>query len=240
MIALTIIFSIILIIIIFLNCPVTAEISYFNKEFSLKVKYLFLTLYPIKEKPPKPEKKKKVKPQKTEKAPPKVKNPPAKAENIPPQEPSQEPPKIPPQSKKSNLQKEELLEKIAMVKNLLKSSKKAFHRLIKGIKISDIAVDFDVANEDAAEAAIGYGKVNMVVYNIISFLRTYFTVSIKWINISCKYNSSESKYDGSCTVKLRPATALLAGISMLAHFAVNTYKMKKQENAEKKVPQTAN
>nr|HNX64383.1 hypothetical protein [Oscillospiraceae bacterium] len=67
MTALYIIGGIILLIAILLNIPVRAELSYINSEFDAKVKYLWFTLYPVKERPPKPEKKKKAK-----KAPPKI------------------------------------------------------------------------------------------------------------------------------------------------------------------------
>ncbi|MGN0689963.1 MAG: hypothetical protein ACI4KH_06055, partial [Oscillospiraceae bacterium] len=50
MLALYIIGGIILFIAILLHCPVRAKISYIDKQFDLSVKYLFFTLYPLKQK----------------------------------------------------------------------------------------------------------------------------------------------------------------------------------------------
>ncbi|MBQ7958649.1 MAG: hypothetical protein IJ330_02935, partial [Oscillospiraceae bacterium] len=56
MIALYIIGGIILFIAILLHCPVRAKISFIDKKFDISVKYLFFTIYPMKEKKPKKKK----------------------------------------------------------------------------------------------------------------------------------------------------------------------------------------
>ena len=245
MIALWIICGIVLIITILLNCPVTADLSYINKVFDVHVKYLFINIYPVKEKP---EKKRKVKKEKKEKQK-KLKQTELnentslieqneststfnndKYEDINLEEDETEKYINKKNSKEEfEKKKDEIFEKIEFFKMILESSKKGARRLIKNIKISDIDINFIVANEDAYQAAIGYGKVNMVTYNVISFLRSFFNISIKEINIFCKYNNNESKYDGRCRVKLRPITVLLSGISIFYHYLINTSKNKKEK-----------
>ncbi len=68
---------------------------------------------------------------------------------------------------------------------------KGLRRLCKNIHIYKIKLDFIVANEDAYEAALGYGKANILVYNVIAFLHIFFNVNIDHVNITCGYNSSE-------------------------------------------------
>ena len=233
MTALYIIGGIILLIAVLLNIPVRAELSYINSEFDAKVKYLWFTLYPVKERPPKPEKKKKAK---KEKAPPKIeaceiaeytgekKIQERKAEEDTPLKKKSKKPK-----EKHSLDKDGLSEKIELIKMIIRSSKKGFRRLMRDIKIHDIALDFFVADEDAYEAAMNYGKINMAVYNSIAFLRTFFNVTIDHVNISVRFNSSDSAYDGSLKLKIRPYTAFLASSSIFLKFLVNNYKDKKEK-----------
>lgn len=244
MIALYIIGGILLVLIILLNFPVFAELKYYGGKFDVKVKYLWLTLYPSKPKKPKKEKPRKV----------------DKAELDTPVVQEEEPTEISPIEEvdltdnaetasegnkklskaekkrekrrakaEKQRKKDDLKEKIKLIKMILVSSKKGLKRILKGIYISEILIDFTVADEDAANAAINYGKISAAVYDGVAFLRTFFTVSIREITVNCKYNSNESSYDGECSVKLRPATVLLAALSILWHLLIQYIKMKQEE-----------
>ena len=59
MIALIIIAALIFIILLTVNIPVEAYIKFYGGKADIKVKYLFLSLYPKKEKPPKKKKRQK-------------------------------------------------------------------------------------------------------------------------------------------------------------------------------------
>lgn len=239
MIALYIIGGILLVIVILLNLPVSAELKYYGGQFSIKVKYLWLTLYP-----PKPKKEKVKKAKKSEQVitseTHETEQPPETADieeidmtgekDISPEEKK----KLSKAEKKrakarKKREKEELKEKIKLIKMVLVSSKKGLKRILKGIYISDILVDITVADEDAAKAAINYGKISAAVYDGIAFLRTFFTVSIQKITVNCIYNSSTSSYEGECTVRLRPATVLVAAVSILWHLLIQYIKMKQEE-----------
>lgn len=246
MIALYIIGGIILFIAILLHCPVRAKISFIDKKFDMSVKYLFFTIYPMKEKKPnkKKIKQKKKTAEKKEVVSEEIKEETSTSEKEEETEekPSSEPPPIPSEKKKKEKKpkltkeekeerKKELLEKIELVKMILASAGKGLKKLLSAIKLYDIAIDIDVANEDAYEAAIGYGRMNMIVYNVISFLRTFFTVSIDHVKINCVYNSDKSKYDAAVNIHAIPSTILCAAIIIGTKFLV-LYQRKKR--ADKK------
>jgi hypothetical protein len=247
LIALYIIGGIILFIAILLHCPVRAKISFIDKKFDISVKYLFFTIYPMKEKKPK---KKKIKNKKKKKSEDEKKAVSEETKEVSEEKteeteekPSSEPPPIPADKKKKKEKKpkltkeekeerkKELLEKIELVKMILASASKGLKKLLSAIKLYDIAIDIDVANEDAYEAAIGYGRMNMIVYNAISFLRTFFTVSIDHVKINCVYNSDKSKYDAAVNIHAIPSTILCAAIIIGTKFLV-LYQRKKR--ADKK------
>ena len=245
MIALYIIGGIILFIAILLHCPVRAKISFIDKKFDISVKYLFFTIYPMKEKKPK---KKKIKNKKKKKSEDEKKavSEETKEETLSSEngeetkeKSSSEPPPIPDKKKKEKKpkltkeeteeRKKELLEKIELVKMILASASKGLKKLLSAIRLYDIAIDIDVANEDAYEAAIGYGRMNMIVYNAISFLRTFFTVSIDHIKINCVYNSDKSKYDAAVNIHAIPSTILCAAIIIGTKFLVLYQKKKRAD-----------
>lgn len=245
MVALLIIAGIILIIAILLNCPLRAFVSYYGGKPEIKVKYLFLTLYPQKERKPKKKKsRKKVKPAKSDK---KAKQPPAQVkpaeqtekkeapeENVSREKPvsdTEKKPNVKPDTDTSEEKESisdklegitgqlgELKEKWELLKVILQASKKGLRRILRNIRFYDIQLDFIVADEDAYEAAMKYGKVNAAVYGGISFLRTFFTISLKKINIQCLFNSPKSSYEGGFTVYVTPAVVLTAGIGIAVRF----------------------
>ncbi|MCX7658503.1 MAG: DUF2953 domain-containing protein [Oscillospiraceae bacterium] len=231
MIALWIIGGILLLFAILLNCPIIAEIKYLGAIFEIKVKYIGFIVYPPKKKPDGEEKLKspeaEVSPKEAVSSGIKSSKKTVKAVQKDISKKSTHGKKA--KHKEGKNDKGDLLEKIKAVKVILESSKKGLRRLVKGIRICDINLDFAVADEDAYNAAINYGIVNTAVFNVISFLRTFFTVSIEKINIICRFNSSQSNYDGSCKVKLRPITAILAAGSIYFHYLANTKKYKKEK-----------
>lgn len=231
MVALWIIGGILLIFAILLNCPIIAEIKYLGAVFEIKVKYIGFIVYPPKKKPDGEEKlespEAEVSPKEAASSGIKSSKKTVKAVQKDISKKSTNGKKAKHKEKKND--KSDLLEKIEAVKVILESSKKGLRRLVKGIRICDINLDFAVADEDAYNAAINYGIVNTAVFNVISFLRIFFTVSIEKINIICRFNSSQSNYDGSCKVKLRPITAILAAGSIYFHYLANTKKYKKEQ-----------
>ncbi|MCM1525016.1 MAG: hypothetical protein NC120_11215, partial [Ruminococcus sp.] len=90
----------------------------------------------------------------------------------------------------------------------------------KKLRIDDIKLDFAAASEDAAEAAILYGKLNAAVYNAISAVRCFISISLISVNIDCLYNTPAEKcrYDGECRIKLRPVSLISAILAVLLRY----------------------
>ncbi|NLK70505.1 MAG: DUF2953 domain-containing protein [Clostridiales bacterium] len=130
--------------------------------------------------------------------------------------------------------KVELLEKIKLIKDLIYASKKGIKRILKGIYIKDIFIDFTISDEDAYECAMKYGKMNILVYNVLGFLSSYFKVSKKSIAILCRFNEKDSIYNFSFNVKLKLGTAIVSVLGMILTFFVNNIRSEKEEKNQNK------
>lgn len=243
MTALLIIAGIVLLIAVLLNCPVRAELSYLDGVPKFSVWYLCFMVYPMKKR--KPKRKRKAKKRKSVPDEKNSDNIPQSADTKPVthEDAEEDKPsvsdrlrgkldevraeqnatdeKLSGDEKKPDklAQLKEMLEKAKLVWN---ASKGGIRYLFRHIRIYDISLDIVTADEDAYEAAMKYGRMNSYVYGGISLLRTFFTISLKKINIQCRFNSTESKYNLSCCVRVTPATALLAAISVLAKYVLLT------------------
>ena len=169
---------------------VTIVIDAKDNNYTVKARYGFLrfNIYPSKKKPKKPKTKKKAKP-KAEKAPSKKK----------------------PVKKK----KHKLSDYLELAKKVLPRTGKITRKLLSHIRFTDIIADFVIADEDAAETAIKYGKVSAITGNTIAWLSTFFTVSVKRVSISCNFDLKESQYDGHAVIKLRLIWPIVSGFSMI-------------------------
>ncbi|MBP1547144.1 MAG: hypothetical protein J6A37_11160 [Oscillospiraceae bacterium] len=105
---------------------------------------------------------------------------------------------------------DELEEKKNQIQLLLELILPPLKKLGGKIRIDDLLIDFAAADEDAAKAAISYGRLGAAVYNLISAIRQYIRITILSVNISCLYNtpSEKSRYDGELKIRLRPASVL--------------------------------
>lgn len=238
MTVLIIIAVIIFLILLTLNIPVEAYIRFYGGKLDIKVRYLFLSIYPRKEKPPKKAKKK----HKKNKEYPTIPNDDtaekeqtdtaeattdtsdtktAPADNIPAAEKKERPPKPkadkPPLLDRINDKLDELSEKKNSVSLLMELIGEPLKRFGGKLRIDDVIIDCAAADEDAAKAAVFYGTIGSAVYNTISFIRQFAAMSVKSVNISCLYNtpSDKSRFDGECKLHLRPASLVNAIFAVL-------------------------
>lgn len=238
MTVLIIIAVIIFLILLTLNIPVEAYIRFYGGKLDIKVRYLFLSIYPRKEKPPKKAKKK----HKKNKEYPTIPNDDtaekeqtdtaeattdtsdtktAPADDIPAAEKKERPPKQksdkPPLLDRINDKLDELSEKKNSVSLLMELIGEPLKRFGGKLRIDDVIIDCAAADEDAAKAAVFYGTVGSAVYNTISFIRQFAAMSVKSVNISCLYNtpSDKSRFDGECKLHLRPASLVNAIFAVL-------------------------
>ena len=259
MIVLYIILSIILIIFILLHFSIVFYVNASDKETDVKVKFVFLKLYPLKEKDKKSKRMSKRKKKKLEKELQKEKtdyesllkkvkidNPDILIQNHTSEESTKESKDTScdtdkdkseeKQEKESDENKEKLTDKIDDLKNKWESikpyiplGKKAVKKLIKAIRIRGLRLDLSVADPDAYECAMLYGKTNIAVYNVLGILTRFFSVSIEHININCRFNSDETEYDFFCKIKIRPSTLIALAVVILVKFIYTNFKIKKQD-----------
>lgn len=244
MTALIVILIILLMFTFFLNMKVKAEISFLNGKFDFSIKYLCFTIFPLKKKR---KKKKKNNVKKNKSA----------IENQPDEEISEDLQEQPEQAgninadnvdlekseeakyPKTKKEKEPLSDKIEKICDIIEKakiiwsvSKKWLVHIFKHIYIEELMVDFLITDENAYKTAMNYGKINAVVYNAINLVRTFFTVTIKTVDILCDFDKKESQYDFSLKITVRPATILSAVFGILFGLLINIRKLMKKNNKQ--------
>jgi len=232
--ALIIISAIILVFAFLLNMKIKAEINYLGGKFSFSVKYLGFTIFSIKKKKKKVKKAKKNKNAEsenlsdnlhTEAVDQNQKSESSATDNV--TEPQTErTDDVTPKSKEPISQKiDKLFEIIEKVKIIWSVSKKHLIKIFRHIYIEEFMIDFTIADEDAYTAAMNYGKINAAVYNIINFIRTFFSVTIKTVDIICDFDSKKSVYDFSTKITVKPSTILSAAFGILFGLLINLKKL---------------
>jgi len=302
MIVLYVLLGIIIFIFIVLHFSIVAEATFSNEKKDIKVKFLFFTIYPLKEKvkkvkkkPKKPKKSKKPKKlknkrkkekllKKLEKEKQDYKNALIQADKVSNRENAfkeflpksegevrQNIEKVVEKNLGENLDKQtsktnekpnskgktekekkkikqkkdkkeksennkfdELKAKWEKIKPFIPIGKKVIKKLVKAIRISDLDLQLAVANEDAYECAMAYGKTNIAVFNTLAVLKIFFTVKVKRINITSKFNSADTEYDFYCKIKTRPSTIIAIAVSTLVNYLYIVIKKKREDKKENK------
>lgn len=213
MIAIYIILSILLLLVILLCSPFKIYISCQRNKFNIKIRYLFFEkkLLPYEKDNSENDSKKNVKVKKNKKKKKTRKN------NSDIQA-----------KKRGKLIPESKAERLEFIINILKSSRNTLKHFTKRITIYDVCADINISDPDAYECAIKYGKINIIVYNILSFTSCFFRLKKKYININCVYNQPESVYNFSFTVKFTPSSGILSVIAFIFTFLANNKKARKQ------------
>ncbi len=224
--------DILLIIVLALMLSVTVNV-HLNDETRIKIKYAGITIFSIspeaeKQRKQKQEKKKeKNKPPKNESKPASIKeNKPApkKADTDANSTSTANKPKGNDSAKnekkteKKPKEKESLMSKLGLsgdigettefIKQLINSASKPVKRLISHIRVNNLYLFITASGEDAAQAAMNYGKINWLVYTAIAVLYEAVKLDIKKIDITADFTSGKTEYELSCKVKLRLGTAL--------------------------------
>ncbi len=228
--------GIILFIIILLAIPVVVYFDY-GEELRLKVKYLFITLYQI---PSKPKKRKKKKPKK-EKCPKNKKKGKAAEENAPaavncdsPSEAAADNTdggstkgKKKKEKKPKDPSKPTLFEILELVKVGVDSLSKPLRKLCKRIKICDFDIRMICGGDDAAKAALNFGRMNLLISNALGWMDVIFTLKRPHIDINVDFQSEETVTECSCKVKLSALAALAFVFTLLGRFIARALKSEK-------------
>ena len=116
---------------------------------------------------------------------------------------------------KSGLIPEPLLERIEFFLDIWRAADRPVLKIFKGFKISELYIDFIIANEDAYKCALNYGRISGAVYYILGWLSVMFNVKLKTVDINPGFALSEPRWDASAKLSFRPITAVIAGIGFL-------------------------
>ncbi len=286
MIVLYIFLAIIAIIFILLHFFIVASIKFSNKKLDLKISYLFLKFYPLREKQKKKPKNKskdnakiKKKQEELEKELEKEKKEYNKIleetikksynksqdtnssiedvlqdvlESKTPKTDTKEKENTQNQKKEKSSkknkgsknikeQKEEtaaedsvsIFDKYKKYKPYIPHAKKAFKRLVKAIRIRKLKLNLAVADEDAYECAMKYGKINIAVYNTLGIISNVFNTKVDKINVLSKFNSNNTEYDFYCEIKIRPSTIIAICMIIFVNFIYTNKKLRKSNKKNK-------
>lgn len=120
------------------------------------------------------------------------------------------------------------------------SAQRPLLKIFKGFHFKNLYIDFVIADEDAYDCALKYGKYSGMIYNIIAFMSTLFTVRLKTVDVGCGFGLKKGKWDISCSIFFRAGTAVIAGLWFLITYLTRTFipekirrfKRKKQRKSE--------
>lgn len=240
-----IIFGSILLLLIFLFTRHITVTAVYDKNPEITVKYLFITLFRLPQKP-KRKKKRKRKKEKELKAEPikevsgeeksKEESEAAEAETDTKEEATSEesaPPKDSKTAAKGAKPKSAFSLKdidLEMIKDFVESASPPIKRLFKKIKVRDLYIDYVVGSDDAAKTAIKYGSLCAVVYSALKWLTLYFDVKAKEVNIEADFKAPKDDIFVYTKVKMRISTAL-GCVLWLAVRVLKTY-LKYNRNAK--------
>ena len=108
-----------------------------------------------------------------------------------------------------------LIEKIDFVLDIVRASDRSILKILKGVKIYSLYIDFIIANEDAYKCALNYGRISGALYNLIAWMSVLFNVKLKTIDINPGFAVEKPRWDAAGKIKFRPITAVVAGIGLL-------------------------
>lgn len=215
--------DILLIIVLALMLSVTVNV-HLNDETRIKIRYAGITIFSVSPEDEKHKKQKKSK--KKQKNSPDDKSDNISADNENPVQNTESTPNKAEESKKThkvgkkadNNGNDGLLSKLGLsgdigetiefVKQLILSASKPVKRLIGHIRVSNFYLFITASGEDAAQAAMNYGKINWLVHTALAVLYNTVKLNVKKIDITADFTSGKTEYELSCKVKLRLGTAI--------------------------------
>lgn len=235
----------ILLLALLLNIKLRAEIKFYGGELEFKVKYLWITLFPLKVRKKKEKRVKKHKERSEESAAASgsEKKEAAKdaAEADLGETAEDNAPLKGDTGGKKEKKKEKLSDRIERIGDSVEKakivwsfSKKWLVHIFKRIYLKDLVIDFTVAGEDAYKAAMSYGSVSAVTYGAISAVSALFPTKIKTVDIVCDFEGKRSVFDGEVKVSAAPSAILAAVFGILFGLLKNFGKLKGEKTRTEK------
>ncbi len=188
MIFLYILLGIFILIFLFLSLPITVKAGY-NNHFYIKVQYLFFIITPLKKDKSSNNKKRKKD---------KVK-----------------PPKKGVSYFSGLFEKQPLPDAISELCGFLHILFEKFAAILKRSTMQSFSLKITEYNEDAAAAAINYGRICAVVYPFLGFLNSLMPFKSQNVQIFCDYNSGKSSFEFDLKWQLIPILCIGPLISFI-------------------------
>ena len=88
-------------------------------------------------------------------------------------------------------------------------------RLLRHTKIKRVFIRIVVAEQDAAQTAISYGRTCAVVHGALAALRNFLSIQVKSIQIHPDFTAEQGSVRVSGRVEVRVGTILLCGLQYL-------------------------
>lgn len=105
---------------------------------------------------------------------------------------------------------------IELAKLALNSLKKPLRKLVRRTRIYHLSINIVCGGEDAAKAALNFGRTNIVVGNALGFLDTFFTLKTPDdIHIDVNFCEEETTASVYFLAKLTPLAALAFAFTLL-------------------------
>lgn len=222
---LTILLILLLILAIILMSEAVLAVEFWDGQFRFAVRYFGIQVYPFKKN--------------KEKTPPDPEREAAKAEKQAAKKAEKDARK---QAEKESAAAERkkrlpaekiqgIFQKIAdtsdLIGNILSAVPRPLQKLLQAVTLDRIETDLCIGGEDAADAAVLYGRVQLAVQNLLANLGRWIHVKRKNIAISCDFTKDTSVWNARCRLKVRIGTVLLAGIWFGWHYWQGSRNAKK-------------
>lgn len=215
--------AVLLIILLILAGRVTVIFDY-GEELYVKISYLMFTIFKIPAKRKKTAKKDK----KAEKSARKAEKSARKTEKSAEKEEKS--------AEKEKKSKPGLSDIFALVKLASDSVGKPLKRLLKRTEILHLRLDIICGGDDAAKAALNFGRMNILVGNALGWIDNLFTLKKPdRININVDFQCEQTEYYVYCEVRLSLAAALGLLFSVIGRAVAHYGSHKEAKIALKKV-----
>ncbi len=137
------------------------------------------------------------------------------AETVPDEDSTPKKKKSKKKKKKKVKEPKTLGEKVEMLLDLWRAADRPLLKIFKGFRFYDLYIDFIIANEDAYKCALNYGRISGLVYNLLGFMSTLFTVRLQTIDVNAGFGLEKSRWDAAAKVSFRLGTLVIAGVWFL-------------------------
>ena len=129
--------------------------------------------------------------------------------------------------------KKSLSDKIEFIVGIWESAQRPMLKIFKGFRLKDLYIDFVIADEDAYDCALKYGRYSTLVFNGIAFFSQLFTVRLKTVDVRPQFGVSKGRWDAAGKLYFRLGTVVIAGAWFLITYLFRSFipeKLRKRMN----------